>query len=319
MKQHKVIIDTDPGVDDAMAIFAALAQREVDLLGLTTTYGNVSVAQASQNALTLLEMAEVQLPVAQGAYQPLMREPVPFADFVHGVDGFGDQFLSQPLGQIASQSAAEFMVEQVMQQPNEVNLVCIGPLSNLAQALELEPQLPHKVKQVVIMGGTLDHRGNVSPVAEANIFADPHAADKVMAADWPLVMVGLDVTYQVVFDADLFADIAAKNAKVGGFLQRAAEYYIDFYRNEHGVQGCHGHDLMALAYVINPDWFDTVSGPICVATEGVATGQTIMKRVAGASYFLDNWEQRPAQQACMQVEGEAILRLFRNSLMSDFW
>ncbi len=317
---HKMIIDTDPGIDDAMAIFTAIAHPQIQLLGLTTTFGNVSVAQATQNALTLVEMAAADVPVAMGESWPRARDPVPFPDFVHGMDGFGDQFLPVPMRYPLAQTAAEFIVEQIMSQPGEVNLVAIGPLGNLARALELEPAIARQVRQVVIMGGTIEHGGNVSPVAEANIFADPHAADKVMAAPWPLVMVGLDVTYQVLMDRALFANIAARNDRVGGFLQRAADFYIDFYSNEHGIEGCYGHDISAVAYVLQPELFGTVEGSICVVPDGIAAGQTIMKRIRGDAYFLKDWDYRPRHRACLQVNASGLLELFYDSMTHPaFW
>ncbi|WP_020395492.1 nucleoside hydrolase [Thiolinea disciformis] len=317
--KHKVILDTDPGIDDAMAIFFALAHPEIDLLGLTTVFGNVSVAQASINALTLLELAEAQLPVALGESWPMARDPVPFADFVHGIDGLGEQFLPPPHGQVINQSSAEFMIEQIMSQPGEINVVAVGPLSNLARALELEPRIAQHVKQVVLMGGSIEHRGNVSPVAEANIFADPHAADVVMQAAWPLTIVGLDVTYKVLLEPSLFEAIRQHNPRIGAMLQRAAEFYTDFYSQEHGVNGCYGHDVSALAYVVQPDLFTVIEGPVCVATEGIAAGQTIMKRVKGDAYFVKDWNTRPEHKACMQVNTKALIDLFYQTLTNDYW
>ena len=316
---HKLILDTDPGIDDAMAIFTAIAHPEIELLGLTTTFGNVSVAQACMNALNLTEMAGVDVPVAIGESWPMLRDPVPFPDFVHGMDGLGDQYLPPPHTQPIQQPAAEFIIEQVLKHPGEINLVAVGPLGNLARALELEPTIADKVKQVVIMGGTIDHGGNVSPVAEANIFADPHAADKVMEARWPLVMVGLDVTYTVLFDRALFKYIAEHNKKVGRFMQNAAEFYIDFYQQEHGVAGCYGHDISAVAYVLQPELFETVEGSICVVPDGIAAGQTIMKRIKGDAYFVRAWDTRPRHKACMQVDAGGVLELFRSSMTCDFW
>jgi len=206
-----------------------------------------------------------------------------------------------------------------MSQPQEINLVAVGPLSNLARALELEPRIAQQVKQVVLMGGTIEHRGNVSPVAEANIFADPHAADIVMQASWPLTMVGLDVTYRVLLEPILFDKIRQHNPRIGAMLQRAAEFYTDFYSQEHGVNGCYGHDVSALAYVVQPDLFSVIEGPICVATESVATGQTIMKRVKGDAYFVKDWNHRPEHKACMRVNTQGLIDLFYQTLTNEYW
>ncbi|MCB1637915.1 MAG: nucleoside hydrolase [Thiothrix sp.] len=317
--RQKVIIDTDPGIDDAMAIFAAMGEPGIELLGLTTTFGNVSVDQATRNALTLLEMAGRTIPVVRGAERPLYRTAMPYPDFVHGADGFGNLNLPAPQGRAVGQDAAAFMVEQVLQHPGEVSLVAVGPLGNLARALALEPSIATRVRQVVIMGGTIVEGGNVTPVAEANIYADPEAADRVMAADWPLTLVGLDVTQQVLLSRALFADIAAHNPRVGPFLQQAAEFYIRFYETERdAVDGCFGHDISAVACVVRPELFGREQGSICVATEGVAAGQTIMKRKA-RTYVLDDWERRSPKQVCLQVDAPALIRWFRECLTGGCW
>jgi purine nucleosidase len=315
---HKIILDTDPGIDDAMAIFTAMAHPEIELLGLTTTYGNVSVEQATQNALTLVEMAGTHTPVAKGVATPWMKELAPFPDFVHGADGFGNLNLPAPSLNSVDQSAAEFILEQVNRFPGEVTLVAVGPLGNLATALHMDPSLPSKVKQVVLMGGAISTDGNVSPVAEANMLSDPHAADKVMSAEWPVVIVGLDVTHQVVLSPALFDEIAEKNPKVGRFMHDAAEFYTAFYSSVRDIDGCYAHDVSAVAYVVHPELFGTVEGSVCVATEGVAIGQTIMSRY-GIPYPLPFWNDRPIQKACMSVNDEGLIDLFRNTMTSAFW
>ncbi len=315
---HKIILDTDPGIDDAMAIFTAFAHPEIELLGLTTTFGNVSVEQATTNALQLVEMAGVDVPVAKGVETPWVKPLSDFPDFVHGKDGFGNINLPAPKGAPVAQSAAEFIVDQVMSQPGEVTLVAVGPLGNLATALKLQPQIADKVKRVVIMGGVIAADGNVSPVAEANILSDPHAADKVMAASWEVVIVGLDVTHQVVLSNALFNQIRDENPKVGAFMHQAAQFYINFYSSVRDIDGCYGHDVSAVAYVIAPDIFGVESGEVCVATDGVAIGQTIMSRF-GIPYPLPFWQDRPKQKACMSVDDQRLVVLFRDAMTSDFW
>ena len=317
---HKIILDTDPGIDDAMAIFTAMAHDDIELLGLTTTFGNASVENTTRNALQLVEMSGFDIPVAQGAASPSQQKQSPYPDFVHGKDGLADLSLELPQQQPIAQDAAQFIIEQVNAHPNEITLVAVGPLGNLATALERDPTITGKVKQVVIMGGTVLESGNVSPVAEANIFSDPHAADRVMAATWPVVMVGLDVTHQVLLSRRLFADIAAENPRIGQFMQQAADFYIDFYERERQADGgCYGHDVSAIAYVVQPDLFNTIRGEICVATTGVAKGQTILNRKPGRSYAVNDWAQRPQQQACMQVDDTKLIQLFRNSMTHACW
>lgn len=317
---QKMIIDTDPGVDDAMAILTAIAHPSIELLGLTTTFGNVSVERATQNALTLLGMSGLDVPVAKGVGLPGHQDAAPYPDFIHGADGFGNVNLPPPARKAADKEAADFIIETIMANPGEVNLVAIGPLGNLALALEREPLITQHVKQVVIMGGSIAEGGNVSPVAEANIFSDPHAADIVLTAGWPLVMVGLDVTHRVLLTRALFADIKANNQKVGAFMQQAADFYIDFYRSEREADdGCFGHDVSAVIYVTNPELFGTIEGTIRVVPDGIAVGQTIMRRNHSRHYPVTAWNDLPVQKACMQVDSAGVVGVFYQAMTNEYW
>lgn len=194
-QKRNIIIDTDPGVDDAIAILMALHRPELNVIGLTTTFGNVHVAQASENAFKLLEIAKrTEIPVAQGLSQPLEGSFLSPADFVHGADGFGNAQFSKSNRLIHSLSAAEFILQQSEKYDGDLSIVTLGPLTNLAQALKLDSTLPKRIQQVVVMGGAFNHEGNVSPVAEANIYNDPLATDLVCGVDWNLTFVGLNVT-----------------------------------------------------------------------------------------------------------------------------
>ena len=314
---RKVIIDTDPGIDDAMAVFFAMAHPDIELLGLTTTFGNVSVAQATNNALTLVELAGVNVPVAMGAAAPGIRPPRPFPAFVHGTDGFGNQNLPGPRTAAVSGTAAQFIVDTVRRHPGEVTLVAIGPLGNLAAALQMEPGLASLVEQVVIMGGAVRTAGNVTPVAEANVICDPHAADAVFAAPWPLTLVGLDVTNTVLMERTLFRRIATANPRVGGFLQRISDFYIDFHEQYLGKDHCRGHDVTALVFVAEPALFGRLSGEIRVVTDGIAVGQTILAP-EGHRYGSD-WQGRAPVEVCVGVDAQAVIGLFEAHLCSGFW
>jgi len=198
-----MIIDTDPGVDDAMAIAYALSHPDIELLALTTVFGNTHLEATTRNACWLLDQfGAASVDVARGAALPMAQGPLPHAEFVHGADGVGNAYPSEPVvlnpsarhARIQESSAAEYIVSAARARPGEIALVAIGPLTNIAAALALEPSLPSLVHSLVIMGGTLDEPGNVSPAAEANFFNDPHAGDSILAADWPATLVGLDVT-----------------------------------------------------------------------------------------------------------------------------
>jgi len=173
---YKVIFDTDPGVDDAMALYFALAHPDIDVIGITTTFGNVAVEQAAVNALYLTALVGVTIPVTQGIAAPLtLPPPVPPAH-VHGADGLGNLPARLPVqATLDPRSSARFIVDMARAQPGEITLVAVGPLGNLALALAIEPRLPHLLREVILMGGTVLEPGNVSAVAEANIANDPHA------------------------------------------------------------------------------------------------------------------------------------------------
>ncbi len=198
-KPKRIIIDTDPGVDDSMAILFAFQSPELQIEGLTTIFGNGGTETTTANALRLVELAgHPEVPVARGAETPLMRPFTGEGWRVHGRNGLGEVDFPAPKGTPDSRRAAQFIVDTVMANPGEITLVPLGPLTNIALAVSLEPRIVEAVKEVVLMGGVIDGRGNASPVAEANIRNDPEAAQIVFQAGWPVTMVGLDVTRQSV-------------------------------------------------------------------------------------------------------------------------
>ncbi|GAC13194.1 nucleoside hydrolase [Aliiglaciecola lipolytica] len=271
---HKIILDTDPGIDDAMAIFFAFQSPDIDVLGLTTVYGNVPVSMSAQNALTLCELAKQDIPVTKGVGMPWVGPESGYAHFVHGDDGFGNINFPVSDRKLDPRSSAQFIVDTARQHPGEVTIVAIGPLGNLALALRLEPELPKLVKGVVIMGGAAFVKGNVTPVAEANIWNDAHAAEIVFAADWDLKMFGLDVTNDVPFTLDFLDELESKNPKLGGFVKESSQFYVDFYSQGRDDRVCFFHDAMPLAYLIDPSLFELTRGHARVSTDPLNRGQT---------------------------------------------
>ena len=215
VNRTKVIYDTDPGVDDAMALYFALAHPAIDVIGITTTFGNVSVEQAAINALYLTAIAGRTIPVTKGVAVPWCKPQETPPAHIHGADGLGNLATRQAISaQLDPRSSAQFIVDMARAHPGEITLVAVGPLGNLSLALMLEPRLPQLVREVIIMGGSVLEPGNVSPVAEANIWNDPHAADRVFAAGWKLTMVGLDVTHRVAVTVALFKRIAERHRHI---------------------------------------------------------------------------------------------------------
>lgn len=313
MTTRKIIIDTDPGIDDAMAILFAYKAKAIEVLGLTTTFGNVPVTKATENALILNAIAGVDVPVAEGVATPLQTAPRPHPDFVHGKDGFGNINWPATDKKAIDKSAAQFIVDTVRQYPGEVTLVALGPLGNLAKALELDPEIAELVDEVVLMGGAHLEYGNVSPVAEANIINDPHAADKVFTANWQVTMIGLDVTHQVLLNNSVLERIKQANPTDGDFLYQAAQHYINFYSERFGVDGCYFHDASTIAYVMEPGLFGIELGAVRVACEGVGIGQTIVSP-ASMSFPEPAWDNVPHTQVCMDVDASALLTLFEKIL-----
>jgi inosine-uridine nucleoside N-ribohydrolase len=306
----KIIIDTDPGVDDAMAILFAFKSPEIEVVGLTTIFGNVYTNLATQNALRLVELAgHPDVPVAQGAESPLVVPRMPVADFVHGRDGLGNVSLPPPQGRAVNKSAAQFIVETVMANPGQITLAPLGPLTNLARALALEPHLVENVAEVVLMGGAATVNGNVTPAAEANIIGDPHAADIVFTAGWPITMVGLDVTLQTVMDEAYMTTLKASGSTTAEFIYRISRFYQDFHCQTYGLNGMHTHDPSAIAYIIDPTLFTTVCGPMRVVIEDIAVGQTLLDR--HQNWREPNaWSEKPPVNVCLGVDSERLLTLY---------
>lgn len=322
---RKVIYDTDPGVDDAMALYFALAHPGIEMVGITTTFGNVSVEQAATNALYLTAIAGREIPITQGVATPWVKSGEAPPDFIHGADGLGNlPARVATSNQLDPRSSAQFIVDMARAHPGEITLVAVGPLGNLSLALMLEPNLPALLLEVIIMGGTVAEPGNVSPVAEANIWNDPHAADRVFSTNWKLTMVGLDVTHRVVTELALFKKIAEHHRHVAtDTLHHAVAFYSTFYSGLHKhlalKPGCFAHDLLAFIYLVSPGLFTLERGCVRVVTEGIAQGQTMLNRRAYIDYPQAGWGKHlPMTDVCMAVNAAGCLELFETTLMSDW-
>lgn len=321
---RKVIYDTDPGVDDAMALYYALAHPDVDVVGITTTFGNVTVEQAATNALYLTAIAGFDIPVTKGVAAPWVKLGEAPPDFIHGADGLGNLPARKVTHNVVDpRSSAQFIVDMARAHPGEITLVAVGPLGNLATALKLAPELPGLLREVILMGGTVVEPGNVSPVAEANIWNDPHAADLVFTAGWKLTMVGLDVTHQVILPVSLFERIARQHQHIAtDTLLHAVGFYANFYSNLYPhvakIHGCFGHDVLAFIFLTNPQLFGLESGRMRVAVDGLAQGQTMLRR-KDIDYPQSGWDaDTPLTHACMRVDAAAVSQVLEDTLMSNW-
>lgn len=303
---QKIIIDTDPGIDDAMAIHMAFADSRLDVVAMTCIFGNVTAEIATRNALRLAEMANYDTIIAGGAKVPLVRAPEPPADFVHGAQGFGTVPAAMPNSTPDARPAAQFLCERCAEAPGEIIICAVGPLTNLAAALAHDPAIVNNVKSIVIMGGSAAYHGNVTACAEANIWNDPDAADAVFAADWDVTMVGLDVTEKTQCTPADFALLAEQSPHIGGFLNDAAQFYFDFHESKTGIRSCFMHDPSAVLAITDTEIFDFEIMPMEVVCEGDEIGQT--RQYSGN-------DRRPVKIA-MGVNSAAARDLFM-SLVGD--
>ena len=276
MKQ--VIFDTDIGIDDAMALLFLHFSHEAEILSIVCGYGNASIEHTTVNTLYMKKLFNIDVPVFKGASDPLGKKISEYPDFVHGTNGLGDIDIPEDLEQPESLGGAQAMVDSIRQNPGKITIVSVGRLTNVALALRLCPELPALVKEIIIMGGAFGfngHRGNVSPVAEANIAGDPKAADIVFTSGMPTTVVGLDVTMEVRMGQTYFDALRAKAGPAGEFIYQISKCYLDFHERVHGQRNCPVHDPSAVAYLLRPEIFGTIDASVRVVTEGAATGQTI--------------------------------------------
>ncbi|GFZ08742.1 uridine-ribohydrolase 1 [Actinidia rufa] len=300
--REKIIIDTDPGIvyrwciraisqallerkaDDSMTIFMAFQSQQLEILGLTTIFGNVTTEDATRNALLLCEIAGCpDLPVAEGSPEPLKGGEPRVADFIHGSDGLGNIFLPSPKSKKIEKTASEFLVDMVSEHPGEVSVLALGPLTNLALAIKRDSSFASKVKRVVILGGAFFALGNVNPAAEANIYGDPEAADIVFTSGADIVVVGINITTQIKLeDADL-AELRQSEGKHAQIITTMCKFYRDWHVKSDGFYG-------NLLYYVgdfpsrpgqfcctgSADLFTYKKGVVRVETQGICVGHTLM-------------------------------------------
>ncbi|WP_434114811.1 nucleoside hydrolase [Paraburkholderia caffeinilytica] len=317
MSKHKVIYDTDPGVDDAMALVFQALHPDIELLGLTSVFGNATIATTTRNARFLAGRFAPGVPVAQGAAAPLKRAaPEPLA-WIHGDNGLGNIAIEAGSeAALDARPAHRFIIDTVRAHPGEVTLIAVGPLTNLALALADDPQIAPLVKQVVIMGGAFGTDGvlgNVTPAAEANILGDPDAADIVLGAPWPVAIVGLDVTQRTIMSQDYLASLRERGGEAGQFVWDVSRHYEAFHEQSAQLKGIYVHDSSAVTYVLAPHLYTTRSGSVRVLTDGIAVGQTIQKP-STMPVPAPDWDGRPECKVCLDVDVPGMLALYERTI-----
>ncbi len=310
--KKKIIIDTDPGVDDAMAYQLAIASPELDVLGLTTVFGNVDLERTTINALRLVDLSgRKDIAVARGAANPISGRFHGGAAFVHGADGQGNTWAPESSLDLHPLSASDFIVSKILEFPGEVTLLPIGPLTNIALAIKSNPEIIPLTKGVVMMGGNAFCPGNATPAAEANVFSDPHAADLVMGANWPVTMVGIDVSHQVLMTDEILGQLASLPGTFNRYIASIIPFYRDFYARVNQIEGIFVHDSTALMYVLEPENFKTARYPVKVeTTDSISKGKTwpaIKLPVDPNRTSFQPWRDRPAINVCTEVDGHRII------------
>lgn len=278
MSKRPVYFDCDTGIDDALALGYLMASPEITLAGIGTVSGNIDAAQAAVNTLDLLAMGGMDdVPVAVGAMDPLTHPFSGGVPHIHGYNGVGDIELPHTATQPVNEAAADMLVRLANEHPGELDVIAIGPLTNLALALAQDPSLADKVHEVFVMGGAALVPGNLSPVGEANIWNDPTAAAAVMAASWPVVLVPLDVTLQNVFEEEDRLALEASGSALNQALADMLNLYNGFYVSEYGRRCCALHDPLAAAIAVGQVSATRAPAvPVLVDdTDGPGRGQTI--------------------------------------------
>jgi purine nucleosidase len=319
---RKVIIDTDPGTDDAMAIMLALNSPELDVRAFTVVPGNVTAAQGLENALKMISLANrCDIPVAGGAQHPLFQKLVT-AEFWHGKNGLANIELPASKCKADRRWGPDLIIEMVHGAPHEITLVPVGPLTNIALALQKDPSIVRLVKEVIIMGGSISG-GNVNAAAEANIFNDPEAAQIVFQAGWPLTMVGLDVGDKTLLSRKHLEQLGKTHGPVNDFIYDIAIYLIEL-SEKFGDTGTPMYDPLAVGVAIDATIVKAPLMHVDVETVGLYTrGETVANRrgaiernvlhhfLDGDHFVIEGLDKvEPNAKVCTEVDADKFLNLF---------
>ncbi len=301
MTPVRVILDCDPGHDDAIALLLALASPELELLGVTTVAGNQTLAKTTANALRVLEfVGRDDVPVAAGAERPLVREPFP-ATYVHGESGLDGPALPPPRGGPVDAHAVDFLAERVLASDRAVTLVPTGPLTNVALLLARHPAVALRLERIVLMGGSIAE-GNVTPAAEFNIWADPEAAARVFASGVAVTMIGLDVTHRALMTRS-HADELREAGRTGRLVAELFDFYHRFHAATYGFEGSPIHDAVAVAHVARAGLVETAERHVAIECDSeLCRGRTVV----------DLWRRtanEPNAHVGVDIDTEAFLDL----------
>ncbi|HYM63657.1 MAG TPA: nucleoside hydrolase [Gaiellaceae bacterium] len=303
-----ILLDCDPGHDDAMAMLLALASPELELLGVTTVAGNQTLAKTTANALRVLELVgRADIPVAAGADRPLERDAYVAKD-VHGESGLDGPDLPEPQGAVVAEDAVNFLAGRILGADRPVTVVSTGPLTNLALLIERCPEAAGRIDRIVLMGGAIAE-GNVTPAAEFNIWADPEAAARVFSSGLDVTMIGLDVTHKALLLPE-HADRLRASGHTGAFVADLFAFYHRFHAETYDFPGSPVHDAVAVALVAQPNLVKTLRRNVVIETESeLCRGRTVV----------DLWRRTDREANCavgVDIDSEAFLELLVGRLAS---
>lgn len=302
----KVIIDVDTGIDDAIGILLAEKSGEADILGITTVNGNTSLEQATINTRKVTTLlGRDDLKVVQGANRPLMREPF-FEVSVHGNDGIGGTLKDMEVEIRDEGFAPDFIIEQAKQHPGEITVILLAPLTNMALALRKEPRLKEWLKELVIMGGAVDHPGNITATAEYNIYIDPEAAKIVFHSGIPITLVGLDVTAGTLLTKKDVEAIQPGPAR--DFVEESTVHYMNHYLKRNGKEACSMHDPLAVGVALDRTLVKTEKYFVDVETKSeLCDGQTVCD-------FKNYYKKEPNVDVCLEVDEARFIQTLVDTL-----
>jgi|TARA_Y100000766_G_C18838731_1_gene571888 purine nucleosidase len=257
MIKKKIIIDTDPGQDDAVALLLALASKELEILGITCVAGNVPLSLTSENARKILELTRyTEIPVFAGADRPIKRTLVT-AEHVHGKTGIDGPVLEKPKIKLQSKEAIEFIIETILSYPkDEITLCTLGPLTNIGLAFQREPRIKTLIKEIIMMGGGFFEGGNITPAAEFNIYVDPEAAAEVLVSGIPITMLPLDVTHRALTSRSRIESFRKIGNKAGIATAEMLDFFERFDVEKYGSEGGPLHDPNVITYLLRPEFYE---------------------------------------------------------------
>ena len=314
----KIILDTDPGTDDALALMLALNSPELDVRAITVVPGNVTAAMGLENALRMVSLADrCDIPVARGAQHPLFQKLIT-AEFWHGKNGLANIELPPSKCKVDSRFGPDVIIQLVHASPHEITLVLVGPLTNIALAVEKDPSIVPLVKEVILMGGSISG-GNVNAAAEANIYNDPEAAQIVFQAGWPLTMVGLEVGDKALFTQKYLDQLGQTHGQINDFIYSVLKFLVNL-SGTFGAPGSPMYDPSAVAVAVDSTLVKVQEMHVEVETRGEFTrGETVGNRhgqvernvLHGDRYVIEGVDKiTPNAKVCVDVDGDRFLQLF---------